>query len=117
MTLLDAPTSAGLIVPAKPDPGENLRWERRYRDHLLGEGLSERTVREYVRKMKRVEEWAIRQGTHPSSMSAAHVHELAKTFPQTLGSLGQLRSALKYYWERSEEHTSELQSRENLVCR
>lgn len=99
MTLLDAPTSAGLIVPAKPDPGENLRWERRYRDHLLGEGLSERTVREYVRKMKRVEEWAIRHGTHPSSMSAAHVHELAKTFPQTLGSLGQLRSALKYYWE------------------
>src|SRR5690606_41876795 len=97
MTLLDAPTSAGLIVPA---PGDDLRWERRYRDHLLGEGLSERTVREYVRKMKRVEEWAIRHGTQPSSMPAAHVHEPAKTFPQTLGRLGQLRSALTHYWQR-----------------
>src|SRR5690606_41197023 len=29
----------------------------------------------------------------------------------------QLMSAVSYYMDRSEEHTSELQSRENLVCR
>lgn len=76
-----------------------IRWEPRYRDHLLGEGLSERTVIEYVRKMRRVEQWCINQGTHPSCMSASHVHELASTFAQSLATLGQLRAALKYYWE------------------
>lgn len=76
-----------------------MRWEPRYRDHLLGEGLAEKTVTEYVRKMKRVEEWAARNGTHAASMTATHVAAMAASFPQTLGSLGQLRSALKYYWE------------------
>jgi integrase len=80
-------------------PEERVRWESRYRDHLLGEGLAHKTVTEYVRKMVRVEKWAKQHGTHPASMSATHVEELVKDFPNTLASLGQLRSALKYYWE------------------
>lgn len=84
---------------AVSDNGVDTRWEPRYRDHLLGEGLAPKTVTEYVRKMKRVEEWCHGHGTHPASMTATHVEQLAKAFPHTLSTLGQLRSALKYYWE------------------
>lgn len=98
MIASDAEPRPAFRVP-EAEPEQDVRWESRYRDHLLGEGLAHKTVTEYVRKMRRVEEWALQHDTHPASMTASHVKELAATFPNTLATLGQLRSALKYYWE------------------
>ncbi|HSH44780.1 MAG TPA: site-specific integrase [Longimicrobiales bacterium] len=93
---LAALTLSGHINEAQEEP---VRWEARYRDYLLGEGLAHKTVTEYVRKMQRAEDWAVANGTHPTSMSASHVKELAELWPNTLASRGQLRGALKHYWE------------------
>src|SRR5690606_39816372 len=53
------------------------------------------------------------------SVLARSMERVSFRFFQKLGSRPWFnsQSLLKQVWERSEEHTSELQSRENLVCR
>src|SRR5690606_39685404 len=62
-------------------------------------------------------------GADGTAMHVGAAKELAKTDPTGVGDgfragfLGALRAGLSLERARSEEHTSELQSRENLVCR
>src|SRR2546422_2928329 len=49
--------------------------------------------------------------------SSLRIQTSAKRFARSTNSFGTSPSALKSWWNRSEEHTSELQSRLHLVCR
>src|SRR5690606_40427617 len=55
---------------------------------------------------------------HLSILNQKYEHELALFKQHKFGSKNEHLTAKQIHlWDRSEEHTSELQSRENLVCR
>src|SRR5690606_15311029 len=76
-----------------------MRWLPRYRDHLLGQGLSDKTVRVYVTRVEQASGWCAQRGVHLVSMSASDASEMSRIVPNTAASRRQLRTALKYYWE------------------
>src|SRR5690554_1672532 len=76
-----------------------MRWLPRYRDHLLGQGLSPKTVRVYVGKVEQASSWCNRQGLHLVSLTPSEATELCKQFPASAASRRQLRTALKHYWD------------------
>lgn len=76
-----------------------MQWLPRYRDHLLGQGLSPKTARIYIAKVERASSWCQSKGVHLTSLTPSEVAEMCKQFPYTASSRRQLRTALKHYWE------------------
>src|SRR5690606_33911912 len=76
-----------------------MRWLPRYRDHLLGQGLSDKTVRVYVTRVEQAAGWCDQHGVHLVSLGASDAAEMATMFPSSASSRRQLRTALKHYWE------------------
>src|SRR5690606_41142248 len=84
---------------------------------LFRSEINEATVQRLNESERAVSAWKVRA----SEMQRAHQRsELQRLraelrYRKTAGQLRRLRA--RRWWRRSEEHTSELQSRENLVCR
>lgn len=76
-----------------------MRWLPRFRDYLLAQGLSEKTVHVYVAKVEAASGWCEAQGVRLTTMSATDAARMARTFPNTTSTRRQLRTALKHYWE------------------
>lgn len=70
-----------------------------YVDYLLGEGLAPATVRVYRSIVARARRWAEEEGVDILSMSASEVVALRSVFPESSGTLRQLRSSLQHYWD------------------
>lgn len=77
-------------------------WETFYVDYLLGLGYDPKTVHNYVVKLRRVEVWASEQTATLDTLTARQVSELAKVFKPSMSTQGQLRAALKHYWESTQ---------------
>lgn len=76
-----------------------VRWLPRFRDHLLGQGLSEKTVTTYVAKVELVSGWCRERGVHLTSLTPSQAVEVAKLVPASASSRRQLRTALRHYWD------------------
>src|SRR5690606_39709023 len=91
--------------------GFNIEWTQNARKELektieyLEENFSEKEIKKFVQKIENITELISQnQNLFPKSKSN-NIHKVVILKFNTL------------YYRRSEEHTSELQSRENLVCR
>lgn len=82
--------------------GSDVDWQGPYTDYLLGLGLDPKTIVPYLSKLCRVRVWAAEHDTTIDMMTARQVNEMAKTFKPSISSQGQLRAALKHYWESTE---------------
>lgn len=82
--------------------GVELDWQGRYTDYLLGIGLDPKTVRPYVAKLNQVRHWAAEHGCTIDDLTARQVNELAATFKPSISTRGQLRAALKHYWDSTQ---------------
>lgn len=76
-----------------------MEWEATYVDYLLGQGFDPKTVVTYVAKLRRAKVWAEERGATLDDLTARQVSELAECFVHSLSTQGQLRAALKHYWE------------------
>lgn len=76
-----------------------MRWLPRYRDYLLAQGLSDKTVRIYVAKVEHASGWCDEQGVSLVTLSATDASLMARAFPNTASSRRQLRTAIKHYWD------------------
>lgn len=70
-----------------------------YVDYLHGEGLAPATVRIYRGMIARARKWAEEEGVDLLDMSASEVVALRAQFPESAGTLRQLRSSLQHYWD------------------
>jgi len=70
-----------------------------YQNHLIAEGLSDRTVEQYTRMLDRAMEWCAREAIHLETATATEVKALAASFPRSYATRGILRATLKRYWE------------------
>lgn len=77
-------------------------WEGPYQDYLLGLGLEPKTVTPYVQKLRQVTVWATEHEATLDTLTARQVSDLALTFKPSLSTQGQLRAALKHYWESTQ---------------
>lgn len=68
------------------------------REHLVGEGLSPRSVKHYLGATRRAIEWFDRQGWALAEASAVQVAEYVAQLPRTFSSRNLARAALRHYW-------------------
>lgn len=81
-----------------------------YRDHLVAVGLSERTIKVYVGKVKQARDWCRKHSISLRDITPSQLRELAAGFPNTHSTLRQLRSALGHYFEMTGRDTPPLKA-------
>lgn len=69
-----------------------------FREYLLGLGLADQTVRNYVAKCRLAREWADEQGVDLTDLKPSQLRQLAELVPNSHSSRRHLRTALSYYW-------------------
>lgn len=79
-----------------PVPPPTLRAE------LLGRGLGPRTATQYARTITTAQMWMSAAGTNLADASPVLVAEYALRLPPTFASRGNLRCALRHYWDMVE---------------
>lgn len=71
-----------------------------FSDYLYGKGKAERTIREYVKWLRRLTRWADERGHHLPTLSAVEVRHWAdETIPLSRESRKQCRVALRHYYQ------------------
>lgn len=70
-----------------------------FEEWLLGHKLSDNTVNQYLGVIRRTRTLVVEQGWDLSTLTARQVRWLADAYPQSRGSLVQLRAALSHYWK------------------
>jgi integrase/recombinase XerD len=70
-----------------------------YRDHLVAAGLAENTIRNYEMRMRQAKAWCDRHGHRLSLLEAAEMRELSDAFHKSHTVIGQLKSALNYFYQ------------------
>lgn len=69
-----------------------------FREYLLGLGLADQTVRNYVAKCRLAREWAETSGIDLTAVRPSELRALQGLVPNSHSSRRHLRSALGYYW-------------------
>src|SRR5690606_39298996 len=98
-----AAASSPLIIP-RPHPSTLFPYTTLFRS--APKGVNEKTLEGYEQDVKQAEEEERRRRQEIEESQRMQNQEESQELEQGTGTM-----------ERSEEHTSELQSRENLVCR
>lgn len=70
-----------------------------YREYLIGRGMSDNTVRAYVSHVERALKWCATNNVDLCNMRPSQMRDLADQFKRSSAVRGQLRAALKHYWD------------------
>src|SRR5690606_3292761 len=70
-----------------------------YREYLIGRGMSDNTVRAYVSHVERSRKWCATNNVDLCNMRPSQMRDLADQFKRSSAVRGQLRAALKHYWD------------------
>lgn len=75
-----------------------------FQDHLLGRGKADRTIREYVKWVRRLARWADANGYQLDTIEPHHVRRWADdTIPNSRESRKQARTALAHYYRQRDD--------------
>ena len=70
-----------------------------YVDYLIGERLSQKTIKRYVRWVRDADEWLQRQGNNLGEATASEIREWSEErVTNSHSSRGQAAAALRHYW-------------------
>lgn len=81
-----------------PDGGLHPVRMEAYRDYLYGLGLSEKTVRLYLRKLEQAADWCRERGTTLLDVTATDLVDMCRIWPNSSATRTQVRTMLKHYW-------------------
>lgn len=76
-----------------------MRWTD-YADHLVGLGLSPKTITAYVRWVRGADDWLTSEGSSLAEATATHIAAyVERCVPNSHSSRGHAATAFRYYWE------------------
>lgn len=87
----------GLLSVLPRIAGERVGMDA-FREYLLGLGLADQTVRNYVAKYRLAREWADHRGLDLAHITPSQIRELQSLVPNSHSSRRHLRTALTYWW-------------------
>lgn len=83
------------VVSLAATPSDELAFY----EYLIAQGLSPRTRSEYMRHFTRVDRWCRAAGFDAATAPPSVIADYAATTPYTHSNRGQLRAALRHFWE------------------